>query len=256
MARHKKAHHEEHMDESWLIPYADLLTLLLALFIVLFASSTVDSDKYQAMQQAFGKEIGVLPESGSTIAPDSPGGIMESVNPSQPSGTGEETGTGKEDQIGDLESAFKTYVVDNSLSDQVKLEKKDDGLLVTLTSDVWFALGSAEINQSHVQVAKEVEKMIEENQKGRVPFKVIVTGHTDNLPIKNGQYKSNWQLSLARAVNFMEILMDNSTLDPSNFSARGMGEYDPIDTNDTPEGRQHNRRVEVYISFDKEMTPE
>jgi chemotaxis protein MotB len=79
------------------------------------------------------------------------------------------------------------------------------------------------------------------------PRNIIVSGHTDNVPINNSEYDSNWHLSVMRAVNFMKILTDNKKLDPKAFSAKGFGEFTPVSSNDTNEGRQENRRVEVLI---------
>lgn len=258
----KKKHgepHEEHADESWLIPYADLLTLLLALFIVLFATSTASTEKLQAMAAAFssivygdggansalidtgaqgteGDQIAIIPMQQSTPAPSDT--------------EGDEGGDGGKAQIEQLESNFKTYVAENNLSDQMQVEGKDDGLLITLTSDVWFPSGSADIGPQQTIFANEVGAMIAESQAGGQTLGVVVSGHTDNEPIHTAQYNSNWELSVARAVNFMKILISTTSLNPSNFSARGLGEYEPIDTNDTPEGRQHNRRVEVFVKPD------
>jgi chemotaxis protein MotB len=250
----RKEEHEEHQDESWLIPYADLLTLLLALFIVLFASSTVDKETMNAMQMAFFEEYnGVLPEP----AADSPG--LGGVNVQQPSAapgasakpapTAEGTGVAAEELVSVLHKNFATYVEENGLESEMRIEAQPEGLLITLTSDIWFPSGSAEINASQKEIAAQIAGMIANAQdESQVMLSVIVSGHTDNVPIHGTIFKNNWGLSVTRAVNFMEELMNNSSLGPSNFSARGFGEYEPIDTNDTVEGRQHNRRVEVMIA--------
>jgi chemotaxis protein MotB len=101
-----------------------------------------------------------------------------------------------------------------------------------------------------VAQAKVLADMLRENQNPDRPFEVIVSGHTDNQPISNARYPSNWYLSVQRAVNFLNILLDNGQtgLAPQYFSTRGYGEYEPIASNDTVDGRMQNRRVELLIS--------
>lgn len=266
----KRNHDEdEHMDESWLIPYADLLTLLLALFIVLFATSTVDQELLTAMKMAFYAEYtGVMPEpEAGDPGTGGPGGTADEAATIPPP-TDEEipetdqSAVGADDLNGQTEGAaetvsrltavlekeFSNYIEASGLEDEMKIESKSDGLLITLTSDIWFPSGSAEINESQEEVAAQISKMIAnvERQSG-VMLSVLISGHTDNVPISGSEYPDNWRLSAIRAVNFMEALMSSSTLGPSNFSASGYGEFQPIASNDTPEGRQRNRRVEVMI---------
>ena len=79
------------------------------------------------------------------------------------------------------------------------------------------------------------------------PRNIIISGHTDNVPIKNARYESNWELSVMRAVEFMKIILKNEKLDPRWFSAKGFGEFQPVATNETAEGKTRNRRVEILI---------
>lgn len=263
----RKQDHEEHMDETWLIPYADLLTLLLALFIVLFATSTVDQELLTAMKQAFYEEYtGVMPEAevgdpGTGGAEDGGAEVMpedvENLETPEDTPPIAETPVGTDDSPGEtvnrlieiLQQEFSHYVATNELENEMRIEPQREGLLITLTSDIWFPSGSAEINASQKAVAGQIAKMIAKVQDdNQIMLSVIVSGHTDNVPISGSEFPDNWRLSVTRAVNFMEVLMNNSTLQPSNFSARGFGEYEPVSSNDTEEGRQRNRRVEVLIS--------
>ena len=92
-------------------------------------------------------------------------------------------------------------------------------------------------------LAKAISSMLQEFPE----YEVVVSGHTDNIPISNNQYKDNWDLSVDRVLNFLKILLLNSKLDPSKFTPSGYGEYHPIASNDTNTGRAQNRRVEVSI---------
>ncbi len=286
--RRKKGDEGGHIDETWLIPYADLLTLLLALFIVLFASSAIDEAKLSAMSIAFYEEYnGMMPDpeigdpgmggdySGSNLIPgqavggDDPETIVDffSTHPPDPNDPSAlelhtqeaaqelalEAERAAQAMVSELQNDFTNYVEENELHSEMSLEVTEDGLLITLTSDVWFDSGSAEVNEPQKEIASQISKMIADVQeKNEAKLSVVISGHTDNVAMSSTNvYANNWELSVARAVNFMEELMYSSALEPSNFSARGFGEYEPIDTNDTAEGRQRNRRVEVMISADK-----
>jgi len=233
-----------HVSESWLIPYADILTLLLALFIVLYASSTLDQAKFQAVMEgffeAFGGSIPAI-ESGS----EGTGGsfTFPEAPPPDVTSPGEER-----NPLNDLYASLLTYIDKNGLGDNISVGRLGDQVLITLRSDIWFASGSAEVTPTMRAEAKVLASMLTDTQNPENPFDIVVTGHTDNVPIHTARYPSNWELSMDRAVQFLVVLLSESNLDPTHFSARGYGEYQPIDTNDTPEGRQRNRRVELSVS--------
>lgn len=253
MAKKKKhAHHEEHIDETWLIPYADLLTLLLALFIVLFASSQVDIKKFDQLAQSLNVALN--------------GGVSFFENPSPvqiPETTPQTTLPEKEEQkkqeserekqqrekfqqetenLKKLQQSLEAYIKENKLTDKLQTKLTDLGLMITILDNALFASGSADVRPDARKLATEISGMLE-----KFPRQVIVSGHTDNIPIHTREFPSNWDLSSKRALNFMKILLENSTLDPRKFSATGFGEYHPIAPNTTPEGRAKNRRVEVSI---------
>ncbi|MDQ0860532.1 flagellar motor protein MotB [Bacillus sp. V2I10] len=244
MARKKKQkHEEEHVDESWLLPYADLLTLLLALFIVLFAMSSVDAQKFQMLARAFNSTFtggtGVL-EYPSPI----PDGEMEKLdqekekNPEK-----EQQETLEQEKLKEIQKKVNAYIAANRLETQLKTTLTDEGLLITILNDIFFDSGNSSIRKKDEQLAKEISKLLVMNP----PRNIIVSGHTDNVPIQNAEFESNWHLSVMRAVNFMKLLLENEQLDPRAFSAKGFGEYNPVADNKTKEGQQKNRRVEILI---------
>ncbi|MDQ0229476.1 flagellar motor protein MotB [Metabacillus malikii] len=246
MARKKKKqHHEEHMDESWLVPYADILTLLLALFIVLFAASNVDAQKFQAIAQAFNQSFtggtGVLEFPSPT-----PSGEMEQLDVQKEKSNEEkeeEQRKMEQEKLEQIQEKINDYIVANNLGSELKTTLTDEGLLVTILNDIFFDSGSAEIREKDKQLAREMSELL----VMKPPRNIIVSGHTDNIPINNSSYDSNWHLSVMRAVNFMKILSENGSLDAKAFSAKGYGEFKPVASNDSKEGRQKNRRVEVLI---------
>jgi len=254
----RKGGQEEHIREGWLIPYSDLLTLLLALFIVLFSISNVDKERFQSIMEVFYSEFSrSMPEDGTQGTT----GEYPFPNITYPPATAPAPAPGQngnglmepERQAMDLFGSISNYIETNNLSTEMKLHLDGELILLTLTSDVWFASGSADISAQQREMAHKLGNLIAANQDPDSPLNIIVTGHTDNRPINTARYQSNWHLSASRAVNFMGAMFTGSDLDPRFFSARGYGEYDPIDTNDTEQGRRHNRRVEVLISFKSEV---
>ncbi|MDR1020547.1 MAG: OmpA family protein [Synergistaceae bacterium] len=256
MARRKEEPHEEHADESWLIPYSDLMTLLLALFIVLFASSTIEEEKFRAIMSALASSFGV--SEGSSVIEMFPESNIIPMDPDVPlpqppqedSDEGDDKGDGGmfENQMDNLYSSLERYVSDNSLEGTIGLEFNGENVLITLKSDIWFQSGRADVTSNMVSQAHTLSALLKDNQDAAHPLEIIVTGHTDNVPIRTSRYPSNWYLSMERAFNFLAVLLENEGLNPGSFSARGYGEFQPIADNDTPEGRQLNRRVELMVS--------
>lgn len=261
--RRKRKQKEEHVDESWLLPYADLLTLLLALFIVLFAMSEVDSKRFEEISQSFNQAL-----TGGSGIMDNPSPLPEPKAVSSEELEKEET---TEELIEDPESeglekkedekekkvnieADKTelqaiqkkinaYIKDKKLSANLKTSLTDEGLLLSIRDNVLFSSGSDQVRSQDEKIAKEISNLLVLNP----PRNIIISGHTDNTPIKTADYDSNWELSVMRSVNFMKLLLKNEELDPSWFSAKGFGEFKPVADNQTAEGRSKNRRVEILI---------
>lgn len=237
--KHKKHHEEEEISEAWLLPYADILTLLLALFIVLFSTSTVDQEKLEQMSQVFSQIF------------DGGNGLMEQLSPMDvpiaPNEKEEDSGSTAyiEDQqaLSEIQASVDEYIAVNELEKQFITKLTEEGLLVTIRDSILFDTGKAEVNPEYRQIAEDIAALLVFDP----PRNVVITGHTDNIPISSSEYSSNWELSVMRSVNFLKILVNNQTIDPLYFSAKGYGEFRPVAENDTAEGRTKNRRVEVLI---------
>lgn len=246
--RKKKSRHEEHMSEAWLLPYSDLLTLLLALFIVLFATSSVDAQKFSEISKAFNEALdggtGVF-ENPSPL----PEGMMTETDPEKFDGKAEE---GKEspespspelEELKEVQAKMDAYIKDSDLKKNLKTSLTEEGLLLTISDNVLFDSGIAMVREKDETIAKEISDLLVMEP----PRNIIISGHTDNVPISNADFESNWELSVMRAVNFMKLLQDNKRLNPEWFSAKGFGEFKPVSSNDTDSGREKNRRVEILI---------
>ena len=240
--RKKKQRHEEHIDESWLVPYADILTLLLALFIVLFASSSVDAVRFQQLSNVF-NQVFTSGTGFMDYPSDSPSN--EPTSPEQKTGAEdlEKLGKNEQEELTEVQERVDAYIEKNDLTDKLGTNLTDEGMLISIRENVLFESGVAEVRSENRKIAKEISELLVMD----LPRNIIVSGHTDNIPIKNYQYESNWDLSVMRSVNFMKLLLENKDLDPEMFSAKGHGEFKPVASNETKKGRAKNRRVEILI---------
>ncbi len=242
--------HEEHADESWLIPYADLLTLLLALFIVLYGMSSQDAKKFEQMSKAFSIAlnggVSVLDKSsvdGTDNNTPQDSSAQQSTQSMTMSKNRSELMRQEQQDLERLKKQMDQYIKNNGLATQLNTKLNQSQLTITISDKALFASGDDTVKPESKELAKAISKMLE----GFPDYEVIVSGHTDNVPISNSEFESNWDLSSGRALNFMKILLLNAKLDPRKFVSTGYGEYHPIASNATDEGRAKNRRVEVSI---------
>lgn len=256
--RKKKKHGDEHVDESWLLPYADLLTLLLALFIVLFAMSEIDSQKFKAVSESFNQALnggsGIMenpsplpqPEAVSTEVQEEteePEEVEETEEEMTEEEIAEAAAASDRSELEEIQKKVNSYIKTKKLTANLETSLTEEGLLISIRDNVLFSSGSASIRNQDEKIASEISTLLELNP----PRNIIISGHTDNMPIQTANYDSNWELSVMRSINFMKLLLKNEELDPSWFSAKGYGEYEPVADNETAEGRSKNRRVEILI---------
>lgn len=153
----------------------------------------------------------------------------------------------KDEEISELDKAKKLLEkqLKKEIGDKdIRLEMAEKGLTIIFLSEVLFDSGKADIKKEAFTALDKVSKVLAENLEGR---DVGIEGHTDNEPIKYSGWKSNWELSTARATSVLHYLVDNKSVEPKRISATGHGEYKPVISNDTPEGRKQNRRVEIVV---------
>lgn len=256
--KHRHEEHEEHVDESWLIPYADLLTLLLALFIVLYSMNSVDVKKFEEMSKAFNIALstgsGVLTETAIVKSgeddgkkQDEEGGKIDSKDQSKDQTDAEkareELVKQEQKDLEDLKKKVDAYIKKNGLTTDLETKLNLSQLMITISDNALFAPAQANVKPESKALAIAIGKMLQQYPD----YEVIVSGHTDTTPISTVFFKSNWDLSSMRAIRFMDILLENKQLKPERFSAIGYGEYRPVADNKTAAGKAKNRRVEVSI---------
>jgi chemotaxis protein MotB len=257
MRRRKKPRsHSNH--ERWLVSYADFITLLFAFFVVLYASSQVDKKKVgklaMAIQVAF-QEMGVF-ETSSTRVPvdlenpapfDTVAGI-ESVerraNLAQiASSPGAGLGTVKENgDLSDLQHELEGALAAEIGRQEISMRREPDGLVISLREVGFFESGSGKMKQESESAFDRIADLLRKRNCG-----LRIEGHTDNVPIHNSQFSSNWELSAARATEIVRVLIVRDGFDPRRLAAAGYGEFHPLASNRTPEGQRMNRRVDIVI---------
>lgn len=239
----KKDKHEEEPSEAWLLPYSDMLTLLLALFIVLFAVSKVDTAKLAQLESEFGSILASNPNS-SLIAKEKNNAQGQPNNVIKPIDSVNFKRQQEQQLLTKTFEETKKDIANSPLRDKVTITIQSDGIHLTLNSDILFDTASAAVTS---EMAKSLSllaphiKMLQNNN-------FIIAGYTDNLPIQNNpQYASNWELSSARAISVMNYLTNAHVLDPSKVTIEGFAENNPVASNQNAAGRAKNRRIEIII---------
>ena len=247
----RKAHHEEHANhEAWAIPYGDLITLLLAFFVVMYAVSSVNEGKYRVLAESMDAAFSGGPRSLSPLQIGQPvkslnSGSRSGMDPAQPlppQGSEQGLGTGADEatrrqMAEELEAAIGDLVSDST----VKINHSGEWVEIEIKNDILFPVASADTGPEAKAVLDRLVEVLKP-----MHHMIRVEGHTDNLPISNPVYPSNWELSAARAARIVREFQ-KSGIDPARLIVAGMGEHHPIADNSTPEGRQKNRRVSLVI---------
>ncbi len=248
MARKKQEDPPKQGAPEYMSTYGDMMTLVLCFFVLLFSMSTLEIVKFQQVAQSMNEAFTITMQSTSMSALQI-GELMGSGIAHLPyEGKGLNTTDTKEitqtrENMKKMASDFKTYFAQEQFSDKIVVEQTNDYVKIRFNDSILFDLGSADIKQDAYPVLNTVA-----DQLMKYPGNDIkVEGHTDNLPIKTARFSDNWELSAIRSLNVMRYFINQKSFSPERMSAEGFGEYQPIDTNDTPEGRAKNRRVEIMI---------
>jgi len=275
-------HEEEHENhERWLVSYADMMTLLMVLFVVLFAIGQVDQRKFamlkEGLSQGFGATASVPISGGKGIsemdgAAPSPVdislgmGIKSNENQGeQSSGNRDSSSGGKSSdlggtttikgtaaqaaalrevqKLGDIERRIRQALKKHGLQDDVRFKVTERGLVVALISDdVFFESASAQLRPRGRLVLQAVDPTIRS-----LPNAIAVEGHANHLTITSGLYPTNWELSTARATEVVRYLQETGGIEPQLLSATGYASYQPVAPNETDAGRHKNRRIEIVL---------
>ena len=250
MTRKKHAAHANH--ERWLVSYADFMTLLFAFFVVMFASTQSDKNKAKDVSESVREalEHGQFSAAISTVlgrgkheakkAPVSKEPTPERENPNlpppppPPPAHPPDLARSLDTLQKGLDSDLKTGKL------QIRLDAR--GLIISLREKAFFASGDSSVAPGSLPMLAKIAAVVQS-----LPNSVRLEGHTDALPIHNSRFQSNWELSAARSIAMLELLRDRFQIPQSRMAVAGYAENSPVDTNDTEEGRAHNRRVDLVL---------
>lgn len=272
MARKHK--HEDHVNhEAWAIPYGDLLTLLLAFFVVMYATSSVNEGRYRvladSLSQAFGGppksmqpiQLGDKPQKGSQAdamfnTPSMRGfekeasrlqsgraGVRVGGNQPAPRSEGElaKVGGGPPEVLRQMSDAVQAAMKDLIRQDLVSVRRNEHWLEIEIRTDILFPSGVAQVAPGAEPVLRQLADILKP-----FPNPLRIEGYTDDMPIATSRFPSNWELSAARAASVVHLFME-AGVEPTRMSVAGFGEYRPVADNASVDGRNRNRRVVVVV---------
>lgn len=215
--------------------YGDMVTLLLCFFVMLYASSSIDSSKWASIVIAFGGSPGVLMSQEA---------VLENAQQQDPSKKKNSSNNG-EKNAQKLYEELQQYVEQNGMGSDVMVVKSGDEILVRFASNLLFDTGKAVIRPEAEEIMSGItEAMVYYSPRINM---IRIEGHTDNVPIRTREFPSNWELSTTRAVNVLRYVIEQHGYPLDKISAVGYGEYHPVGDNSIEEGRRMNRRVDFVI---------
>ncbi len=267
MARkYRKRHFEQDPDihDRWMVSYADFITLLFAFFVVMYALSISEEGQFKVMSdsiekafapqsrpQALSEETAPLGNSSSVIDLNQGDALLDGSDTPQPPVAEISESMGKLQELAsqgimkpvveEVEKALKTFIEEGG----IHITSDDLWVQIDIESGLLFESGFSRLNDRVVPTMRSLAKVLD-----TFPYRIQVEGYTDNIPIQNEIYPSNWELSAARSASVVHLFARNG-VDPERMSAVGFGEFRPVAENDTPEGRAKNRRVVIVVLADQ-----
>lgn len=255
--RYRTEEHENH--ERWLVSYADFITLLLALFVVMYAISQVNEGKYRKLTESLASAFDAHPDRRNIVVPPPASAAVpepvpvpsiddrQTIKKARHFAEAQRRQQERMEAIAhDIMSTFAPLVE----SGEVRVIQSNLGLGVEINASVLFAPGQADVQENSSKLLEAVALVLKNDD-----YAIQVEGHTDNIPI-TGKFPSNWELSAVRASSVVRLLIDNG-VEAMRLTAVGHGDNRPVDSNDREEGRMRNRRVTVMIlSSPPEPLPE
>ncbi|RUT42858.1 flagellar motor protein [Paenibacillus anaericanus] len=250
--------------DRWMITYADLITLLLIFFVIMFAMSRLDIEKYetitQSLQLTFKSGDSLLEKGNGILGTADP---YTQVNPPATSGKDDEGDKSsdvkadtpapmterelafreQEEELLNLMNMIQQYIKDNKLEDQIHVSDLPKGISITLSDRFLFDVGRADLKEDSAKTLAKLASLFR-----TLDTIVSIEGHTDSVPVgEASKFKDNWELSGARALSVLRYFIDQEDLDPAGFQYAGYADTRPTGDNDTADGRQKNRRVEITV---------
>ncbi|WP_319469839.1 OmpA family protein [uncultured Trichococcus sp.] len=274
MSKRRKRSSESSGSPEWMTTFSDLMTLLLTFFILLYSFSSVSNDKFMkaagSLQDSFvgsGQKSILdggqwIPEDKENVGVNATAGDAASLSDMEMAAieaakaeaaqaelftTEGQTMIAVDPEVIKMYQEAKDFVEKNGLSEEISMSMDADGVYMNVKEAILFAPGSAVVTESGRSALQKVAELIANFEN-----KVVVEGHTDNIPHHDQKFESNWELSAGRAIAVLRQLAEQQKIDPARLSAVGYGEYNPLVPNDTAEQRAENRRVNIVLVYEPE----
>ena len=268
MAR-KKQEDAPKGSPAWMNTFSDLMNLLLCFFVMLFAMSDVDAEKFEKIVASFQNTFSILPSGGASIGEGelvssgvSQLEMLDSYYKDQANSKSDEESDTEEDiaeaykeqsleESEQMAQAIEEAISKYGIQDEVEVDFDAQYVMLNMNGAILFDSGKSDIKQEAYPLIDKIGNLIEPYQQNIIE----VEGHTDNVPIHSSKYEDNDVLSFYRARSVSDYLREITTLEPAHIKSAGRGEYVPIADNSTPEGRARNRRVviKIYNSYSSEL---
>lgn len=228
---------------AWMTTFADMVTLLMCFFVLLFAMSTTQQETYKELVQSLRSALGAqtIPEAGTRE-----GLQMHAVPSEEPTETTQidELGGMIQKEMDEIISEVRELVMFNKLGGMVSVTQTDTGVVITMTDMLLFKKGGVSLAPKGIDILEKVAFVL-----AKFAYHIKIRGHTDSQPMRSVMFPSNWELSSARAGAVVRLLVQYG-VNPNLVSAEGYAGFHPVATNDTEEGRSQNRRVEIVYERD------
>lgn len=251
--RNKKDMGKEGGQERWLITYADLITLLMIFFVLMYTMSQVDVKKYAAVANSLsvvltGEGLELLDAPGPSVVHGLSGTALPESVPTNPS---------NQAQLNEIKELIEEFIANQGaisigtagnegrgtkLSEHIIVYEQERGLVISFKDTLLFGSGSADLTKLARDIIKQVGAALLD-----LPNYIRVEGHTDDLPINTAEFPSNWELSVLRATNVVHVLSEEAKIPAERLSIIGYGQYRPLAPNDNSQNRSMNRRVDIVI---------
>jgi chemotaxis protein MotB len=236
MADNYNIDEDEGGGSEWLATYGDLVTLLLCFFILLYSMSIMDLAKFQKAAGSLNSSLGAPAQTTGTDS--TIGDSIANLNVYN--------AIEVQQEMDDIYSKVKELVDSRDLSKDVQVEQVAAGVLLRFKDEILFDVAQADLKPNAKNTLQKLGEILRTYDKS-----IRIEGHTDNVPINTSRFRSNWELSTARAISvvryFTEELPQDQRIIPTKFEVSGYGEYHPIANNDSEQNKQKNRRIEITI---------
>ncbi|MDR3254603.1 MAG: OmpA family protein [Synergistaceae bacterium] len=239
MARKKKSEAATPGAPLWMATYGDMVTLVLCFFVLLYAFSSLDAEKFTALSESLQSAFNVMP--GGPSPNDTQGDDNGGITPANP-GNIERRVESDQTEVSRQVLALVEELKSETKDDEIRVVVEERGVVISLSEQLLFDEGSAKIRSDATRILYKLRKML-----NSISNMVEIEGHTDSNLLRNSIYKDNWGLSAARASSVVSYLDNRDGVSSSRLKAVGMGSSKPMSPNDTEEHMSHNRRVDMVI---------